>query len=167
MFHFGSLLFKMGIVPLFITYHGGKNVNTLTMIKKLYNLSKNTGPGGCCTMTHIHLAALGLTLALFFIVSALYSAKKNKIGTILHQVLRVTYLFVIMTGFILLPMMPFSLGRISKVALGLLTIGVMEIVLAHQIKGHIKGRDWLIFMVILLVTIFTGLLLPLGLHLFT
>lgn len=116
-------------------------------------------------MTHIHLAALGLTLILFFIVYVLYAVKKNKIAAVLHQVHRLSYLFVIMTGFILLPMLPFSLGRISKVVLGLLTIGVMEIVLVHQSKGLIKTRDWLIFVIFLTVTILTGLLLPMGFNL--
>ncbi|ALC81884.1 MULTISPECIES: DUF1516 family protein [Bacillus] len=116
-------------------------------------------------MTHIHLTALGLTLILFFIVYALFAAKKHKIAVVLHQIHRITYLFVIMTGFILLPMLPFSLGRISKVVLGLLTIGVMEIVLVHKSKDHIKVRDWLFFVIFLIVTIVAGLLLPLGFYL--
>lgn len=116
-------------------------------------------------MTHIHLTALALALVLFFVVFGLFAAKKAKIANVLHQITRVVYLIVIMTGFLLLPMMPFTLGRISKVVLGLITIGLMEIVLVHQSKGEIKARDWVLFIVFLIATIFAGLLLPLGFNL--
>ena len=117
-------------------------------------------------MTHVHLTALVLTLILFFVTLGLQ--KKGRNIKILKMILRVLYIFIILTG----GMMLFSLSQISilfvlKTITGLAMIGLFEMILAAASR---KERNmavfWVVFIVILIVTIFLGLHLPFGISLF-
>lgn len=116
-------------------------------------------------MVHAHLGSLVLTLILFFIT--LHLQKKGRNIKILKMILRVMYILIILTGAIMI----FSLYQITalyvlKSALGLVIIGLFEMILAGSGKGKNLAVFWFIILIILIVTIYLGLKLPLGLYLF-
>ena len=113
-------------------------------------------------MTHVHLTAVALTLILFFVTLGLL--KKGRNIKIFKMILRVLYILIILTG----GMMLFSLSQISilfvlKTIAGLAMIGLFEMILAADSK---KERNmavlWVMFIAILILTIFLGLQLPFG-----
>jgi len=116
-------------------------------------------------MVHVHLTALVLTLILFFI--ALSLQKKGRNIKILKMILRVMYIIIIVTGGMLL----FSLYQITilyvlKTVFGLAMIGMFEMILARSGKERNLAVFWVVFFVILIVTIYLGLQLPFGIYIF-
>lgn len=114
-------------------------------------------------MTHAHLTTIGLTLIIFFITLTLQ--KKGRNIKVLQMILRVMYLLIILTGGMLL----FSFYKITllytiKAVFGIALIAFFEIILAVQGKGRSAAPFWILFSVILLVTIYLGLKLPMGIY---
>ncbi|WP_185970942.1 DUF1516 family protein [Alkalicoccobacillus porphyridii] len=116
-------------------------------------------------LTQYHLIAITVTLLLFGIVYKLYVNKKRKQAIILHQFMRVSFLFVLATGILLVPMMPFSLMRGAKLILGMVSMGIMEIFLMHLNKGDLTKFTTISMITIISLTILIGLFLPLGIYL--
>ncbi|MBB6451128.1 hypothetical protein HNR44_003122 [Geomicrobium halophilum] len=112
-----------------------------------------------------HLLSITSTLLLFILVHYLYFKRRAKIAVVLHQLLRVSYLLVIMSGILLLPQMPVTFARLFKLLSGIIVMGFMEIVLMHRVKGDLSKVHWIIFGVVLGLTIVVGLALPLGIAL--
>ncbi|EPR28529.1 hypothetical protein I656_01822 [Geobacillus sp. WSUCF1] len=86
---------------------------------------------------------------------------------IVQMVLRLFYILTIVTGLLLLH----SIASISalywlKALAGLWVIGAMEMVLAAEKKGKSAAARWTQWVIALAVTLFLGLLLPLGFDLF-
>jgi hypothetical protein len=114
-------------------------------------------------MTHAHLTTIVLTIIIFFITLTLQ--KKGRNIKVLQMILRVMYLLTILTGGMLL----FSFYKITllyaiKAVLGLALITFFEIILAVQGKGRSATLFWILFSVILLVTIYLGIKLPMGIY---
>ncbi|WP_059104793.1 DUF1516 family protein [Shouchella shacheensis] len=112
-----------------------------------------------------HLLSLLLTFLLFAFVNIFYKIQKRKTALVLHQLLRLSYLLVLLTGILLLPVMPITFGRMFKFLLGVLTMGFMEIFLMHRRQGDLGFFHWTGFGVLLGATIAMGLFLPLGWYL--
>lgn len=113
-------------------------------------------------ITSFHLLAIAFTLFLFTLVYYLYGTTRKRTAIVTHQVLRLSYLLVIITGILLLPLMPVTVGRLLKLMAGLLTVGFMEIFLMHRMKEDLGRMHWIIFAILLGSTIILGLMLPLG-----
>ncbi|MCM2676135.1 DUF1516 family protein [Alkalicoccobacillus plakortidis] len=116
-------------------------------------------------LTQYHLLAIILTLSLFGLVLSLYRKGQKKPAVLLHQLMRVSFLFVLATGILLVPMMPFSLMRGAKLLLGIISMGMMEIFLMHLNKGDLTKFTTVSLIVVISLTILIGLFLPLGIYL--
>lgn len=93
----------------------------------------------------------------------LYTQKKEKISVIAHQVLRISYLVVIISGILLLPLMPLTFGRLLKLILGICSLGLMEIYLICKTKKVLHKVNWA-FLMVLMFTILLGFSLPMGIY---
>lgn len=110
--------------------------------------------------THLHITAWFIGIILF-LIGAL---KPNK-G--LHMALRVIYLLIIVTGGALfIKAMEFgqNLNYGIKLILGVLVIGMMEMILVRRSKDRPATAFWVLFAIFLFLTLFYGFKLPMGFH---
>ncbi|SFM10756.1 DUF1516 family protein [Salibacterium qingdaonense] len=114
---------------------------------------------------HYHLGAVTVVILLFAAVHYLYSRQMNNIALIVHNLLRVLYLAAIMTGFILLGQVSVNVGGLGKLALGIISIGLIEIYFSHYKKDDAPKPFLMVVIIILALTVLTGILLPQGIHL--
>ncbi|QHN50836.1 DUF1516 family protein [Geobacillus stearothermophilus] len=117
-------------------------------------------------MTHAHITSWLITIVLFFLAVSMERQGAGK-AKIVQMVLRLFYILTIATGGLLLH----SIASISvlywlKALAGLWVIGAMEMVLAAVKKGKSAAAGWTQWVIALVVTLFLGLLLPLGFDLF-
>lgn len=118
-------------------------------------------------MTHAHITTWVVAIILFFVANSLFKSGKEKPSKIVHMVLRLFYVLIIVTGIIIASgLTKFSGEYIGKIILGILTIGMMEMVLVKLKKGKPTRVFWILFYVALILTILLGLRLPLGFWLF-
>jgi uncharacterized membrane protein SirB2 len=116
-------------------------------------------------MTHAHMTAWFLALILFFVAIFLQKGGKEKGAKIVKMILRVLYLMILGTGFMLLFKYDnlgseLGLQYILKVVLGIGVIGLLEMVLAKTMKRKPTGVFWIALVVVLAATIYLGLDLP-------
>ncbi|MEI4791029.1 YisL family protein [Bacillus sp. FJAT-53060] len=120
--------------------------------------------------THLHITAWVLGIILFFVAFALVG-KNDKGSKIVHMIVRVFYLLIIATGAELyvrtgMKIPGFQGEYIGKMVLGILVIGLMELILVRKKKGKSVTGVFIGFIVIVIVTILLGLRLPIGFHIF-
>ncbi len=116
-------------------------------------------------MTHAHLTTLVLTCILFFIT--IFQQSKGKNIKIWQMVLRISYILVLATGFMLFMVVyKMTFLYILKAVVGMLMIGVFEMVIAWREKGKSTAPLWILFIITLAVLIYLGLKLPMGLYYF-
>ncbi|MFB4164327.1 DUF1516 family protein [Alteribacillus sp. JSM 102045] len=113
-------------------------------------------------IVHYHLGSITLIIFLFIVVNHLYTRQKKRTAVILHQVLRLLYLFAALTGLMLLGILPVYLGGLFKVFLGIGSIGLMEIYFVHKLKNDAPKYLHVILIVFLSLTVIMGLMLPQG-----
>ncbi|MCC3355542.1 YisL family protein [Bacillus sp. REN16] len=115
--------------------------------------------------THAHITSWVVAIILFVIAATILNkAGKEKSQKIVKMTLRLFYLFILATGFLLLFGGVVIDGEyIGKAILGILTIGFMEMILARSSKGKSTGLFWALFVIVLVLTIALGAKLPLGL----
>lgn len=112
--------------------------------------------------THLHITTWVIAIVLF--LAAAFMNPESKGRKIVHMVLRLFYILVIITGLALFisnssfDAMQYGL----KFLFGLLTIGMMEMVLVRGKKQKSVTLFWVLFAVFLLVTMFYGFKLPIG-----
>lgn len=112
--------------------------------------------------THLHITTWVIAILLFLIAAFMNPESKGR--KIVHMVLRLFYILVIITGLALFisnssfDAMEYGL----KFLFGLLTIGMMEMVLVRGKKGKSVTMFWILFAVFLVVTMFYGFKLPIG-----
>lgn len=112
--------------------------------------------------THLHISAWVLGIILFFVSVLLKTGKGQKIT---HMVLRLVYVFIILTGVAL-----FMVGMDSDMGMlygfkflgGILVIGMMEMILVRMKKQKPTTMFWVLLFVFLFITMFLGFSLPLG-----
>lgn len=116
--------------------------------------------------THLHITTWVIAVVLFLI--AAFMQRDSKGRKILHMVLRLFYILIIITGLTLFiehssyDAMLYGI----KFLLGVLTIGMMEMVLVRSKKQKPVTMFWALFAVFLFATMFIGFMLPVGLDFF-
>lgn len=115
-------------------------------------------------MTHAHLTSLVLSLLLFIIIVIMQSSgKKIKV---MHMVLRASYILVLATGCMLFfSVYILSFSYILKAVLGIVLIGLFEMVIVRGGKGKATGMVWILFVVVFAVLFYLGITLPMGIYL--
>lgn len=114
--------------------------------------------------THLHITTWVIAIVLFF--AAAFMNPESKGRKIVHMVLRLFYILVIITGLALFieysgsDAMQYGL----KFLFGILTIGMMEMVLVRGKKGKSVTTFWILFAVFLVITMFYGFKLPIGIN---
>ena len=109
--------------------------------------------------THLHITTWVIALVLFF-VAALASKSKG-----IHMALRLFYILIIITGGALFGEgMKYHMGRDYgiKLLLGILVIGMMEMVLVRKAKNKPTTVFWILFVIFLFAVLFYGFKLPMG-----
>jgi uncharacterized membrane protein SirB2 len=112
-------------------------------------------------MTHAHLTALFLSLVLFIIILVLQ--RKGKNIKVWHMVLRASYILILITGFILFfaaYSIPFS--YYLKALLGIVMIGLYEMVIVRTQKGKAIDVIWIGFSIVCVILFALGFTLPQG-----
>ncbi|MCH7320684.1 YisL family protein [Solibacillus sp. MA9] len=113
---------------------------------------------------HLHITTWVIALVLFFIAAL---ASKKLTGV--HMALRVMYILIIISGGALFlewrDKIPESgMNYDMKVLFGILVIGFMEMVLVRKGKGKSVNLFWILFAVALLVTLYLGLSMGIGMN---
>lgn len=112
--------------------------------------------------THLHITTWVIGIVLFLV--AAFMNRESKGRKIVHMILRLFYILIIISGLALFiahssfDAMQYGL----KFLFGLLTIGMMEMVLVRSKKQKPVTLFWVLFAVFLFVTMFFGFKLPVG-----
>lgn len=116
--------------------------------------------------THLHITTWVVGIILFLV--AAFMAHESKGRKITHMVLRLFYILIIVTGLALFIEWSSSDPMVYglKFLFGIVTIGMMEMVLVRSKKQKPVGMFWALFALSLFITMFLGFLLPIGLNLF-
>jgi len=117
-------------------------------------------------MIHAHMTAWFLALILFFVSLGLHKSGKEKGSKIVHMILRVVYLLILLTGFMLLSSINITIMYVLKAAVGLWVISMLEMILIRTKKNGKASILWIQFVVALLLVLYLGFSLPLGTDLF-
>ncbi|WP_456271850.1 YisL family protein [Bacillus sp. AK031] len=115
--------------------------------------------------THAHITTWVIGVILFFAAVYLHNSGKKKAMKIVHMTLRLFYLLIILTGVLLFwkhqGVFPMQYGL--KLLGGLWVIAMFEMILVRMNKGKSTGLFWAQLIIALIVTIYLGVWLPLGL----
>ena len=119
--------------------------------------------------THMHITSWVLGLILFIVALILYKKRSEKPATIVHMILRLVYLFIIITGGLLTwdyiqgYSMPILGEAIVKALAGLWIVVSMEGILVSSKKGKPAKGKWIQFFIALIIVIILGFFrLPMG-----
>ena len=112
--------------------------------------------------THFHILTWVVGVILF--LAAAFMAKGSKAQIMVHMTARLFYVLIIISGFILFMKYSSSDAMLYgiKFLAGLVTIGMMEMVLVRSAKNKNVSVLWILFFVFLFVTLFLGFKLPIG-----
>jgi hypothetical protein len=114
-------------------------------------------------LTHLHLTVIILTILLFLVAVSLQKQGKNIKA--LQMILRVMYLLIIATGGMLfLSVYKITFLYVLKATLGLLMIGLFEMILSFGGKRKSSLGLWVTFAVVLMGIVYLGLKLPMGFY---
>lgn len=116
--------------------------------------------------THLHVFTWVVGIILF--LAAAVMAKGSKGRKIAHMSARLFYVLILLSGlllFIRYSSLDAALYGV-KFLLGLLTIGMMEMVLVRSAKGKSTKMFWILFYVFFFATMFYGFKLPLNIDWF-
>lgn len=114
--------------------------------------------------THLHITTWVIALVLFFIAAL---ASKKLTGV--HMALRVVYILLIITGGALFlewrdKVTDGGMNYDMKVLFGILVIGFMEMILVRKNKGKSVNVMWILFAIVLAVTLYLGLSTGIGVN---
>lgn len=91
-------------------------------------------------MTHLHITTWVVALILLFVSYSLYSSGSAKGAKITHMILRLFYILIILTGAELFVRFANWNGEYAgKMILGIITIGLMEMLLIRKKKEKSTG----------------------------
>lgn len=113
--------------------------------------------------THFHIFSWVVGIILFLVAAVMANGTKGK--KITHMIARLFYVLILVSGFLLfMKTMSLGMGALygMKFLFGLVTIGMMEMVLVRSEKNKSVTMFWVLFFVFLFVTMFLGFKLPLG-----
>ena len=112
--------------------------------------------------THLHIFTWVVGIILFLVAASMDNESKGK--KILHMIARLFYVLILISGALLFFEYSSYDGALYgvKFLLGLVTIGMMEMVLVRSTKNKSVKMVWILFFVFLLATLFLGFKLPVG-----
>lgn len=117
--------------------------------------------------THFHIFTWVVGIIVFLVAAVMANGTKGK--KITHMITRLFYVLIIISG-VALFIKGMDYGRGAeygiKFLLGLVTIGMMEMVLVRSTKGKPVTMFWILFFVFLFATMFFGFKLPMGFEFF-
>lgn len=117
--------------------------------------------------THFHIFTWVVGIIVFLVSAVMAKGSKGK--KITHMIARLFYVLILVSGvFLFIKGMDYGEGMLYgfKFLMGLLTIGMMEMVLIRSEKGKKVTTFWILFFVFLFLTMFLGFKLPMGIELF-
>ncbi|GEN82945.1 UPF0344 protein YisL [Sporosarcina luteola] len=117
--------------------------------------------------THFHIFTWVVGIIIFLVSAVMAKGTKGK--KITHMISRLFYVLILFSGIMLfIKGMDYGRGMEYgiKFLLGLLTIGMMEMVLVRSEKGKSVTMFWVLFFVFLFATMFFGFKLPMGFEFF-
>lgn len=119
-------------------------------------------PSFMVNTTHLHIFTWVVGIVLFLVASQMKVGSKGR--KVLHMIARLFYILILVSGFALFARYQSGNNALYgiKFLLGLLTIGFMEMVLVRAEKGKDTKMFWILFAVGVLVTVFLGFKLPVG-----
>lgn len=117
-------------------------------------------------MIHAHMTAWFLALVLFFVAIGLHKSGKEKGAKIVQMVLRLFYVLILLTGFMLLFSININIMYVLKAAVGLWVIAMLEMIVIRTRKNEKASILWIQFIVAVLLVLYLGFSLPLGTKLF-
>jgi hypothetical protein len=116
--------------------------------------------------THFHIFTWVVGIILFLVAAVMANGTKGR--KITHMIARLFYVLIVISGALLF--FKYSSADAAlygvKFLLGLLTIGMMEMVLVRADKGKSISGVWILFFVFLFATMFLGFKLPLNIDWF-
>ena len=119
--------------------------------------------------THIHITSWVIGIILFFVTYSMYKNKSPK-AKFLHMVVRLMYIIIALTGFLLFWGIMKTISNNYqmwygfKMLGGLWVIAAMEMILVRSSKGKNLSAGWIQFIIAFLIVLYLGLRLPLGFH---
>lgn len=116
--------------------------------------------------THFHIFTWVVGIIVFLVAASMDTESKGR--KILHMVARLFYVLILISGALLFFRYSSMDGALYgvKFLLGLVTIGMMEMVLVRTKKNKSVKMFWILFFVFLLATLFLGFKLPMGINWF-
>lgn len=113
-------------------------------------------------MTHAHITSWLIALILFVIAWSLTNSGKERAAKILQMVLRLFYIFIVVTGIMLLMKIdPTPLYHV-KAVMGFIVISFMELAMVKKSKEKPASVYLLLFVLFFIATVSLGFYLPLG-----
>ncbi|QGH35657.1 DUF1516 family protein [Gracilibacillus salitolerans] len=114
-------------------------------------------------MTHLHITAWVVGLILLFVSYAMYK-NESKAGKIVHMILRLDYLLIIITGFLLfinnIAVYTNSAGILGEVIVkmiaGIWVIGALEMLLIKTSKSKPAKSAWIQLIIAFLIVLILG-----------
>ena len=113
--------------------------------------------------THFHIFTWVVGIILFLAAAVL--ARGSKGQKITHMIARLFYVLILFSGIMLfIEGMNYDEGALYgiKLLLGLVTIGLMEMILVRSSKEKSVSTFWIFFFIALFATMFLGFKLPIG-----
>lgn len=114
-----------------------------------------------------HVLTWIIAFVLFFLALRLHYVGKGKAFTVVQMVLRLFYLLIILSGILLVTQIQ-TIGflYILKMVVGVWVITAMEFVLNRMTKQKQTGVFWIQFFVSVILVLYLGYKLPLGMQFF-
>jgi hypothetical protein len=115
--------------------------------------------------TDLHITTWVIGIILF--IGAVTMKNGSKGQKITHMVLRLFYVFILLTGISLfIKGMDFDMGMLYgfKLIGGVLIIGMMEMILVRMKKQKPTTMFWVLLFIFLFITMFLGFKLPMGIN---
>ena len=130
-------------------------------------MNEVTSLDALASTTHFHIFTWVVGIILFLVAAVMADGTKGR--KITHMIARLFYVLILISGVLLFVKYSSADAALYgvKFLLGLLTIGMMEMVLVRSEKGKSVGVVWVLFFVFLFATMFLGFKLPVGISWFT
>ncbi|MBM7620689.1 putative membrane protein SirB2 [Bacillus tianshenii] len=117
-------------------------------------------------MTHAHISTWAVALILFVVAIALQKSGKAKGAKIVSMVLRLFYILIVATGVLLLWNINLTGDYIVKGLMGIVVIGLMEMISVRTRKGKSTTVLWVIFAAAFAYVLYLGFSLDMGMNFF-
>jgi Protein of unknown function (DUF1516) len=129
-------------------------------------MNEVTSLDALASTTHFHIFTWVVGIILFLVAAVMADGTKGR--KITHMIARLFYVLILISGVLLFVKYSSADAALYgvKFLLGLLTIGMMEMVLVRSEKGKSVGVIWVLFFVFLFATMFLGFKLPVGISWF-